>query len=110
MRNAAFIAEYPDITSDLGRLARRLFGIVGELHRRLSIGRTDLADQRDRIELVIGERRAIDEIIGEVGTPAEGHADLSREVKIGFLYHVDVQPVRKDEELFARIAALFLPP
>src|SRR3954453_9044989 len=72
LAHAAGVAEEAQIALDLRRQAGRLLGIVGKLDGRTSVDRRHLADQRDRIEVERAVRRAADEIIGEIGSPAEG--------------------------------------
>src|SRR4029077_2212495 len=67
--NPAGIAEYPQITFDLGWAAGCLFRIVRKFDGRPSVDRCDFADNRDRIEIDRSIRRASDEIIGQVGAP-----------------------------------------
>src|ERR1700738_124851 len=47
----AGIAEYPQITFNLGWAAGCLFRIVRELDGRLSVDRRHFADKRDRVEI-----------------------------------------------------------
>ena len=64
-------AEELQIAGDLARIAGRLGGVVGKLDRRAAIGLGDLADQRDRRQPTRLDRRAVLEVVGQVGAPAE---------------------------------------
>src|SRR5690606_18090536 len=101
-----FLAKDTKVACDLLRVSRGLLGIVGKLHRRPAIGLGHLADQRDGIETARRRGRAAGKIIGEIGTPAEGHAHLALEMAVGFDDRVDFQAIGKDEQLAPRIATL----
>src|SRR5215470_10740281 len=88
--DAADIAEHAQIAIDLGLDAGRLFRIVRQLHRRPAVHRGHLADDRDRIEIGGAVGRAADEIVGEVGAPAEADADTALEMAIGLLDRIHV--------------------
>ena len=77
-----------------------LFRIVREFHRRPSVDRRHLADDRDRIEIGGTIRRAADKIIGEVGAPAKADADAAGEMAVGFLDRADIHAVGKHQESF----------
>src|SRR3954464_11512269 len=79
------IAEHAQIAIDFRLDAGGLLRIVGQLHRGPPVDRRHLADDRDRIEIGRSIRCAADEIIGEVGAPAEADANAALEVVIGFL-------------------------
>ena len=110
LAHAAGVAEHAQITLDLRGQAGRLLRIVGELDGRMSVDRRHLADQRDRIEIERAVRRAADEIIGEVGAPAEGEPHPAGEVVIGLLDRADIHRVGEHQQLVLGIAALLLPP
>src|SRR5690606_27294774 len=91
--DALLVAEYLEVSLDLGGLAGGLLRIVGKLHGRAAVRAGDLADERDGLQPVYVARRAALEIIGEVGAPAEGHAHLAPEMMIGFQDGVHIEPV-----------------
>src|SRR4029078_11603804 len=65
--------EPPEIALDLARGTDGLVWIVGQLHRGTSIRVLDLADQRDRVDLIVRPWRAALEIVRQVGAPPEAH-------------------------------------
>src|SRR5204863_4821600 len=79
------IAEHAQIAIDFRLNAGRLFRIVGQFYGRPSVDRRYLADDRDRIEIDRTIRRAADEIVGQVGAPAETDADTAGEMLVGLL-------------------------
>src|ERR1700736_1028873 len=87
------VAEHAQIAVDFRLNAGRLFRSVRELHRRPSIDRGHLADDRDRIEIAGTTRRTADEIVGEVGAPAETDADAAGEMLVGFRDRADIHAV-----------------
>src|SRR6185312_1049759 len=103
-------AKNAQIAGDLPGIAGRLLGIVGELYRRTTIGARHLAHQRDGLEAGDVDRRAALEIIGEVGTPAESHPYPAIKMVVRFLDGIDIKPIRKDQQFFARVTAALLPP
>src|ERR1700694_1499314 len=108
--NAAGIAEDAKIAVKLGRTAGRLFRIVREFYRRPAVDRRHLADDRNRVEIDRTVRRAADEIIGQVGAPAEADTDTAGDMAVGLLDRSDIHAVGKHQELLPGIAALLLPP
>ena len=62
-------SEDPQIALDLGGIAGRLGGIVGQLHRRTSVRACDLADEGNRLQPFVTVGIAAAKIIGEVGAP-----------------------------------------
>ena len=62
-----------------------LFRVVREFHRRPAVDRRHLADDRDRVEIDRAVGRASDEIIGEIGAPAEADPHPAGEMPIGLL-------------------------
>src|SRR5216684_8075824 len=83
--NPAGIAKHPQITFDLHRAAGGLFRIVRKLDRRVAVHRRHLADDRDRIEVDRAVCRASDEIVGQVGAPAEADAYPPGKAVVGLL-------------------------
>src|SRR5690606_24805483 len=81
--DAVLAAEKIKVTFDFLGLAGRLQRVVGKLDRRPPVGARDLAHQRDRRQRAAAIRFAADEIIGQIGPPAEAHAHLSTEMAIG---------------------------
>src|ERR1700712_2118888 len=67
-------AEHFTVGDDLIGGAGRLVVVVAQLDRGVAVHALDLADQRDGPEWIRSVRMAADEIVGEVGPPAE--ADL----------------------------------
>src|SRR3984957_4182801 len=108
--NPPRIAEYPQIALDFGRTAGGFFRIVREFDGRPTVDRRHLADDRDRIEIDRAVGPASDEIIGEVGAPAETDPDPAGEMSVGLLDRSDVHAVGKHQELLLGIAALLFPP
>src|SRR3978361_510921 len=104
--DTAGIAEHTQITLDLGCRSGGLLGIIRQLARGPAVDRRHLADQRDRIEIGRTVRRAADEIVGEVGAPAERDADASGKMPVGLLDRADIHAVGKHQKLLAGIAAL----
>src|ERR1700676_3345706 len=108
--NPAGVAEYAQITLDLGRITGGLFRIIREFYGRPAVDRRHLADDRDRIEIDRAVRRASDEIIGQVGAPAEADPDPAGEMPVGFLDRSDIHGVGKNQQFLLGIAAVLLPP
>src|SRR5947209_2739412 len=100
------IAEDLEVTPDFFRIADALIRIVREFYRGPAVRFADLADERNCRELLVRHRRAIVEIVGEIGAPTEAHPHPSTEMPIGFLDRVDIKRVGKDEKLVARIFPL----
>ena len=111
---AGEIADRPEqatVPLDLLRRPQRLVGIVGELHRRPSVRLRNLADERDRLELSIGARgHAAEEVVGQIGAPAEGEIDPSAQGARRLLDRIDVHCVGQHDELVPRVAPPRLPP
>src|SRR5260221_12504332 len=108
--NPAGIAKYPQITLDLGCAAGGFFRIVREFHGRPAVDRRSLADDRDRVEIDRTVWRASDEIIGQVGAPAEADANAAGKMTVGLFDRSDVHGVGKNQKLLPGIAALLFPP
>ena len=99
--HAAGIAEHAQIALDFGLDAGGLFRIVREFHGRPAVDRRHLADDRDRIEIDRAVGGAADEIIGEVGAPAEADPDPAGEMMVGLLDRSDIHAVGKHQQLLA---------
>src|ERR1700681_2150575 len=107
--NPAGVAEYAQITLDLGRITGGLFRIIREFYGRPAVDRRHLADDRNRIELDRAVRRASNEIIGQVGAPAETDPHPAGKMPISLFDRSDVHAVGKNQKLLSGVAALFLP-
>src|SRR2546429_9683833 len=108
--NPACVAEYPQITFDFGQITGGFFRVVQKFYRRPAVDRRHLADDRYRIEIDRAVRRASDEIVGQVGAPAETYPHPAGEMTIGLLDRSDVHAVGKNQQLLLWIAAPLLPP
>src|SRR5690606_18017088 len=110
LAHAAFVAEDLQIAADLVRVSGGLFRIVRKLDGRSAIGLAHLAHQRNGLEALDLARRAILEIVGEIGAPAERHTHAALEVEIGAFDRLHIQRVGEDQKLLARVLSVLLPP
>ena len=96
--HAAGISEHAQVSLDFGGNAGRLLRVVGQFHRRPSVDRSHLADDRDRIEIGGTIGGAADEIIGEVGAPAKADADAPGKMPVRLLDRADIHRVGEHQE------------